>query len=446
MSQRIKKTFVSAILIMAILNSNTIFANQFIPVYFDSQPMNLSENPIIENGTTIVPFRSIFEKLGFKVEWDATTQTIRGYNDEINILLKLGSTLATVNGENKQLSVAPKIVNGNTMVPLRFVSEAAGYDVGWNSERYYITVGENNQDLIDIYEDSSSMYLSSGKHKILRFANLYTVEGTGKFAGYNKLLGHPYTGSDIYYKGDKNSYSVVTDTPYNPNEIVYWEYKGNTYKDQKKVVFDYFNDVANLSEISDYINSNELKQIFGSTYDEWFNMTLVSSDAGMIVDNYLGYLDGSVFNHYYSLYLRDLAFEESKKQFEEEQKALEDELLREQAQKEEYESEESAVYQQYRSEWTSQKDLKQQYNVSANWLGEQIIIITDDDEKYTINGSPSTKFKPGKIYKGNNIRYQYIETIDYPFPEAEDGSGQLTIEVNDIVFSTEDLIDLGIIE
>ena len=446
MKQRIKKTLISTILMIAIMNSTTVFASQIIPVYFDSQPMNLSENPIIENGTTLVPFRSIFEALGFNVEWDATTQTVRGYNDEVDILLELGNTLATVNGESNQLLVAPKIVNGNTMVPLRFVSEAAGYSVSWNSDNHYITVGENDQELVDIYELSSSIHLSDAKSGLLRFNDLYIMEGTGKYAGYKKLMGHPYTGSDIYYKGNRNSYQVITDTYFNPNDIVYWEYNGVTYKNYKKEIFDYLNNVSSLSGISDYINSNELKQIFGTAYDEWFHMELVSTNAGMIVDKYLSYLDGSTFNHYYSIYLRDLEFEEASKQFEEEQKAIEADRLRKEAEEDAYEAKELAVYRQYNSEWISQRNLKQFYNVAATWMGEQIIITTDDDEKYTIKGSPTTKFKPGKIYEGNNIRYQYIETIDYPFPEAKDGSGKLTIKVNDIVFSTEDLVDLGIID
>ncbi len=49
---------------------------------------------------------------------------------------------------------------------------------------------------------------------------MYTVKGTGEYSGYNKLMGHPYKGYDLYYKSSRKgstSNSEVIIVPKNIN-------------------------------------------------------------------------------------------------------------------------------------------------------------------------------------------------------------------------------------
>lgn len=48
--------------------------------------------------------------------------------------LKIGEKEYTVNGQELQADVAPQIIDGRTMVPLRFVAEAFGADIDWGPE------------------------------------------------------------------------------------------------------------------------------------------------------------------------------------------------------------------------------------------------------------------------------------------------------------------------
>lgn len=57
-----------------------------------------------------------------------------------NIYLQIDSTTARVNGIEQQLEVAPYYYNGRTMVPIRFISEAMGLEVGWNAEDQTVTL------------------------------------------------------------------------------------------------------------------------------------------------------------------------------------------------------------------------------------------------------------------------------------------------------------------
>lgn len=100
--------------------------------------------PIIMNNMTLVPAREVLEPLGAVVDWKKDTEELFiAYEDSIAIA-KIGSKTVNCNGVNKELELAPKIINNKTMVPVRFVSEIFDFKVEWvNSERtIYITSPE----------------------------------------------------------------------------------------------------------------------------------------------------------------------------------------------------------------------------------------------------------------------------------------------------------------
>ncbi|MBE7047298.1 MAG: hypothetical protein E7396_07780 [Ruminococcaceae bacterium] len=86
----------------------------------------------IINGRTMVPMRSIFEKLGADIIWDDATKTVTGTKDATNVQIKIEDTKATVDGEEITLDVPATIIDGRTLVPVRFVSETLGCQVAWD--------------------------------------------------------------------------------------------------------------------------------------------------------------------------------------------------------------------------------------------------------------------------------------------------------------------------
>jgi len=96
--------------------------------------------PVVEKGTTFVPMRPLFSQLGIKLDWNGQTQTVTGTKDNLTFTIKIGSPNATVNGQPKTLAAAPRAIRDSAYVPLRFIGEAAGYKVGWNSAASTITL------------------------------------------------------------------------------------------------------------------------------------------------------------------------------------------------------------------------------------------------------------------------------------------------------------------
>lgn len=115
------------------LQANTaVAADKTIKVLFNETKLELAKDPVVTNGTTLVPFRPLFEAMGIKVEWNQAEQTVLATGDNYSLHMKVGSKQAVVNGNTITLAVAPQTVNGHTLVPIRFISESTGSLVAWN--------------------------------------------------------------------------------------------------------------------------------------------------------------------------------------------------------------------------------------------------------------------------------------------------------------------------
>lgn len=88
--------------------------------------------PQIKNGTTLVPVRAVTEAFDAAVTWNGEDRTVTVKSGDNEIVLKIDSAKAIVNGEEKELTAAPEIVEGRTIVPVRFIAQALGMDVEWD--------------------------------------------------------------------------------------------------------------------------------------------------------------------------------------------------------------------------------------------------------------------------------------------------------------------------
>lgn len=131
-----RKSFV--LLITLALIMTLVMPAAAAQVFVDNQKLDVST--VSESGTTLVPLRAIFQALGAAVDWDGSTQTVTATKDQTTVKLQIGSGTAYKNGQPVTLQVPGKVVSGNTMVPLRFVSESLGANVDWDSATQTITI------------------------------------------------------------------------------------------------------------------------------------------------------------------------------------------------------------------------------------------------------------------------------------------------------------------
>lgn len=138
-----KKAF---ILFLLILGIPAAASAEGITVYLNNEKMTFEQEPIIQNDSTLVPFRAIFEKLDMTVQWFEDERRVTAEKPDTAITLFIDRPTMYVNSEPKELNTPPVIYNDFTLVPLRAVSEAAGAQVDWDGETQtvYITAEESN--------------------------------------------------------------------------------------------------------------------------------------------------------------------------------------------------------------------------------------------------------------------------------------------------------------
>lgn len=229
---------------------------------------NLPMEPIILNNYTLVPAREVFERIGASVLWNEHKEEVKIIYNDMNVLIKINDKNAFVNNKLFKMPIDAKIINGKTMIPVRFVSEAIGFLVEWNNITRVINISEiildkivniesttestnnittfheNNKNLISIEKitmpdsDQKTFSISANK-QIERFEKV--------------ILGDNLVAIDIYNSKNNikgNKFESVSENVFN----VYIENKENNVT---RFIFKTKNDVFNHNFLS-----NDKKTIF----------------------------------------------------------------------------------------------------------------------------------------------------------------------------------------
>ncbi len=186
-----KKRICSIILALSLLSfsSMTAFAKE-ITVTVNGNNVAFDKPPIMVKDRTLVPVRAIFEALGAVVLWDETTQIINVATDFGLMTLSIGSPYISYRNEYEDKSiisdVAPRIYKDRTYVPVRVISEAAGYNVEWD---------ESNK-IVKITGEMSSMNLPEADNK-----GYYPNTKTPDFGACFEITPTNSEGTRFTYKG-----------------------------------------------------------------------------------------------------------------------------------------------------------------------------------------------------------------------------------------------------
>lgn len=138
----------------------------------------------IINGRTLVPFRMIFETLGYEVVWDEEQQIALGTHAGKDLIVgfKIGypATFSAKLSDSKNINetlidVPAQVVDGRTMIPLRALSDSIGADVQWDGSTSTVYITYDDGSKLESINDIES-YLNSQYSMIKIGDEIYPVK------------------------------------------------------------------------------------------------------------------------------------------------------------------------------------------------------------------------------------------------------------------------------
>lgn len=181
--QKILKLMLCAIVVMALFTVSALADGDGIDVQLNGTPVDFTDaTPQVKNERTFLPFRAVFGALGFeddKITYDYDTDTVKADKEDLTVSMVIGEKKITVirDGETQVISTdVPAYVDytlSRTFVPVRFISEAVGCNVGWDQDDQTVII----DDVDAIMAANSAKYTIMDKY--LAYANRYS---TGAYA------------------------------------------------------------------------------------------------------------------------------------------------------------------------------------------------------------------------------------------------------------------------
>ena len=132
--------FAAGILMLLPAVMPSAFAEGTVRVTVDGSEVKMRTEPFFLNNILMVPARSIFEKLSYRVFYnDKTSEVIIVGGDSLTEL-RVGSDKAFVNGEERRLTHKALIIDDSLVVPVRFVKEVTGVFASWDDNMSYLAL------------------------------------------------------------------------------------------------------------------------------------------------------------------------------------------------------------------------------------------------------------------------------------------------------------------
>lgn len=146
------------------LTDKAYAAGEDINIYINGKILNIptgyGQAFFDTNGRTQIPLRALLEALGYEVVWTGKDGIIEiPVSKEANaakITIQLNNRVVTTPNGTITMDTVAFIKDSRTYVPLRFVSEALGYKVGYSQKHNNNSTGAKTTHIITVDKDGST--------------------------------------------------------------------------------------------------------------------------------------------------------------------------------------------------------------------------------------------------------------------------------------------------
>ena len=164
MKKNLKKIIVCTTLSTLILTNSVYgYSKKDVSVNIDNMLQPVKSNVINKDGYTLVAFRDLFEMLDAEVDWNSVKRNITAKKDGKVLVINVDTNKTKLDDKYLDMPVSVEIIDETTYVPLRFICEAFGMNVDWDSEKQRISIDTGNERYIylnNLYKEENTTTLS----------------------------------------------------------------------------------------------------------------------------------------------------------------------------------------------------------------------------------------------------------------------------------------------
>ena len=125
---------------------NQVFVPANVDVLVNGQQILFTEAPIVVNNTIMLPLRDISNCFDIKIKWEPDPNRVLLMKDEgKELILSLESPKVLYGRKVSIIEQVPVLVNGHTMVSLRFIAAVMGADVTWDEKHSTVNIVDNGK-------------------------------------------------------------------------------------------------------------------------------------------------------------------------------------------------------------------------------------------------------------------------------------------------------------
>lgn len=129
----------------------TPIINDEEPVFvaLDGYILGFNQTPVREDDRILVPMRFLLERMGAEVNWIEDTKTVVASLEGVSVSMQIDNPKISVSAQTSDnhtvmsevtTDVPARLVDGITMLPIRFLSETFNFSVTWDEEKNLVTV------------------------------------------------------------------------------------------------------------------------------------------------------------------------------------------------------------------------------------------------------------------------------------------------------------------
>lgn len=178
-----KKLSLVLVVLFALMSVTVVNAEQPATVMFDGSVLKFPVNPILENGTTLVPLKTMLEAFGAKITWNTSNSSATVTKGGASLWLQLDNTTVKINNVEKKLAAASKTSNGYTMVPVGAITEAFGATQIWDENSRIVHIFTKKEVQKQYYENGKPQYEGELVNGIYNGKGTYYWENGDKYTG-----------------------------------------------------------------------------------------------------------------------------------------------------------------------------------------------------------------------------------------------------------------------